>query len=431
MFVSASLVALGVPIGVLLSGSIMDRFGRRMTLIVVNIIGLIGWLLLSIHPAVFNMGKFFTGRFLTGVSTGLALVPAAVYASECLTTNYAELHTVLLTWSTVALSAGILFVYVMGALLPYYTVAEMAALISIFSFVMVAIFVPESPSWLVAQGRDGDAEWAQKELNIKTADKTDDPKEGTSSGTASSSPNQIESLTFKQLLEELKKPEAYKPLFIMIFFFFFQQFSGVYVLIAYMIDIIRRAGIIVLNPYFISVAGGTVIFLVSVCASFIYPKVGVRAIAAVSGLGTAFSMLFIGVFINIRQNWSLGSELYFLNYLPLVALVINVASSTIGFLILPYSMLGEVFPNHVKGFAAGIATAIGYIFSFIAIKTYPYVAFSLGSSGIFYFYGGMAVLGTLFVIFFLPETRGKTLDEILEKWIKKSDSSEEKQTEKV
>lgn len=396
----------------------MDKYGRKPCLIASNIIGLIGWLFLSIRSGPPSLTELCVGRFITGISAGMTSAPAAAYATECLSVENSELRTILITWSTVALSVGILFSYVMGSLLAYYKVASLAVLISISAFIMVAIFIPESPSWLMSKGCTGDAEWAQKQLKIRAPTKPSlETKAGTSTSETSSSHS---NLSFADSLREFKKPEAYKPLLIMIFFFFFQQFSGVYILIVYMVDITRIAGIVILNPYFITVVGGTLILVVSIGASFIYPKTSVRAIACISGFGMAGSMFFIAIYLTVRRSWLIGPQYSFMNFLPLLALLCNVVSSTIGFLILPWSMMSDVFPLQVKGLASGVTTALGYLFCFIAVKMFPSVHLALGNAGVFYFFGTMSLLATIFVFSFLPETRGKTLEEVLESWSKKT-----------
>lgn len=403
--------------GCLLINPLMERFGRKPSLITSNIIGLIGWLFLSIRAGSPSLAKLYVGRFITGISAGMTSAPAAAYATECLSVENPELRTILITWSTVALSVGILFSYVMGSLLAYYKVASLAVLISIFAFIMVAIFIPESPAWLMSKGRTGDAEWAQKQLKIRAPAK---PSEGAASAPSTSESSPTPTLSFIESIKEFKKPEAYKPLLIMVCFFFFQQFSGVYILIAYMVDVTRIAGIVLFNPYFITVVGGTLILIVSIGASFVYPKTSVRAIATISGFGMAGSMLFIAVYLTVRRSWLIGPNYSFLNFLPLLALLCNIVSSTIGFLILPWSMMSDVFPLQVKGLASGATTALGYIFSFIAIKMFPTVNMALGNPGTFYFFGIMSALGTIFIIYFLPETRGKTLEQVLESWSKKT-----------
>ncbi|RZF47822.1 hypothetical protein LSTR_LSTR015104 [Laodelphax striatellus] len=412
----ASVIALMIPIGYLLSKPVMDRFGRRVALHTISAVGLLGWLMLSFRPTDPTPLKLYLGRMLTGVSVGLAMLPAATYANESLKKDAVQ-QTSIVTWSTVALCFGILVTYICGAMIPYYQVAGVAAIISVFALLAVAIFVPESPAWLQTKGRQGDADWVQKQLGTSQPSSSTDPEQPTPSAPVEQQPAQPTS--FKEIIKEIEKPEVHKPLLIMSAFFFFQQFSGVFVFIAYMVDIVRSAGVIALNPYFVTVLSGVIIFGVSIAASFVYPKTGVRALATISGAGMCVTMLFIAVYLSLRPYFFTRAEYYYLRWIPLIAILLNITSSTVGFLILPWSMLGEVFPLNVKGTAGAIATTLGYIFCFIAIISFPHLWLSLGSDGVFYFYGFSALLGTIFVYKFLPETHGKTLEEVLEGFSKK------------
>jgi sugar phosphate permease len=75
-------------------------------------------------------------------------------------------------------------------------------------------------------------------------------------------------------------------------------------------------------------------------------------------------------------------------------------------------MIGELFPTRVRGLAGGITTCCAYLFSFAVLKTYPEMKDTLGRQGVFLFYGAAALLGTVFLWLCLPETQGKTLEEV-------------------
>jgi sugar phosphate permease len=82
-------------------------------------------------------------------------------------------------------------------------------------------------------------------------------------------------------------------------------------------------------------------------------------------------------------------------------------------------MIGEMFPATVRGLAAGTTTCCAYLFSFVLVKTYPQLKRAVGTQGVFCFYEGMALLGTLFVWFCLPETQGKILEEVEQLYARK------------
>lgn len=101
-------------------------------------------------------------------------------------------------------------------------------------------------------------------------------------------------------------------------------------------------------------------------------------------------------------------------WLPVSALVTFILASTLGFLTLPWAMIGEMFPARFRGAAGGFTTCSAYLYSFAVVKVYPSMAHALQRHGVFFFYGAMALLGTLFVALALPETQGRSLREVEE-----------------
>jgi len=102
-------------------------------------------------------------------------------------------------------------------------------------------------------------------------------------------------------------------------------------------------------------------------------------------------------------------------------------AGAIGFHTLPWAMLGEMYPPQVKGLAGGLTTCLAYLFSFAALKMYPFMLLLLGgdaanpntssSEGVFYFYGVVSLIATFFVTLFLTETHRKTLPQIEQEFV--------------
>lgn len=118
------------------------------------------------------------------------------------------------------------------------------------------------------------------------------------------------------------------------------------------------------------------------------------------------SMLILAVYA------SFGEHLPFASWVTTAFLLIYIITSTFGFLTIPFTMLPELFPQRVRGVTAGITVCFAYFMSFIVIKSYPSMLSWMGNGTIFLFYGIVSLFGTLFVHFLLPETKGKTLQEI-------------------
>jgi facilitated trehalose transporter len=123
-------------------------------------------------------------------------------------------------------------------------------------------------------------------------------------------------------------------------------------------------------------------------------------------LGMTISMLILSVYA------SYGEHLPFKNWVTTAFLLIYIITSTFGFLTIPFTMLPELFPVRVRGLTAGITVCFAYLMSFITIKLYPTMFLMMGNGCVFLFYGVVSLLGTLFVHQILPETKGKSLQEI-------------------
>jgi Sugar (and other) transporter len=118
------------------------------------------------------------------------------------------------------------------------------------------------------------------------------------------------------------------------------------------------------------------------------------------------SMFVLSMYATFGEHLPLGS------FMTTAFLLLYIITSTFGFLTIPFTMLPELFPQRVRGLTAGITVCIAYFMSFVVIKSYPSMLSWLGNGAIFLFYGIVSLLGTVFVHLALPETKGKTLQEI-------------------
>lgn len=332
-------------------------------------------------------------------------MPASVYLAEI---SSAKLRGVFTTWNAIFFSLGILLVYGFGMVLKedWATVAVVTATLPVMGLFAVWFFVPESPSWLISKNR---LEMARENLcriyGVKGH--TDEILEEIE--VLVSHKDKTKTVTFNnrkccaQVLE-LSKASCLKPFVIVLTYFFFQQFSGSFVVVFYAIDIVKEAGV-TMDPYFAIVMVALTRFLSSILVSFLSKMYGRRPLSIVSGAGMTLCMI------------TLALCLFFVNkiqWLPITLLIVYFFTSTLGFLTMPFAMAAECFPSKIRGTATGLITCIAYIFNFVTVKIYPDMVDVMGSGGVFCFYGGMALLGTVFIVAFLPETKGKTLQEIEE-----------------
>ncbi|XP_030747034.1 facilitated trehalose transporter Tret1-2 homolog [Sitophilus oryzae] len=220
------------------------------------------------------------------------------------------------------------------------------------------------------------------------------------------------------------KKSFFKPFFLVITYFFFQQFTGIFVIMFYAIDIVQGAKV-ELDAYITIVLIATVRLVAMLLLSYSSKYYGRRPLSIVSGTGMSVCMLTLGSYILCIKQGLISEELEKkLTLIPLSLLILYFFISTMGFYPIPFALSSEVYPGNIRGTAAGFGAGCNFLF-FITVKLYPTMMESTNAYGVFFFYGGMAVVGTIFVIIFLPETRGKTLEEIQEYFVKKESIKEE------
>lgn len=406
----ASVAALATPVGCLLSGWLLDRLGRRTALLWQNAPALLGWLLLALPLDGLGLGPVYGGRILTGLATGMGSVPGTVYVAEV---GLKQLRGMLVTWTSIAISLGIVIVYAVGALLPSWRlVAAVCAAFPVLTAALVFTVAVESPSWLLGRGRVAEARTAlaRSRLARRESDVDEElaamvrerPRPAARSAAASG---------LRGVLSDLSRPECWKPLLIMNAFFLFQQLSGVFVVIFYAVGMVVEAGV-AFDPYLMAVMIGAARLLVTLATGFLSNKVGRRPLAIVSGAGMSVCMISLATHLLLQSRGQLGLVPALGPWLPAAALVTFILASTLGFLTLPWAMIGEVFPARVRGAAGGFTTCSAYLYSFAMIKAHPGAVRVLERHGVFFFYGVMSLLGTVFVALALPETQGRSLQDV-------------------
>ncbi|XP_043262423.1 facilitated trehalose transporter Tret1-2 homolog [Colletes gigas] len=411
----ATVTALGIPFGCILSSYTMRR-GRRLSLLTTSIVSVVGWLVIYFSG---TYEQIIVGRIISGIATGSASVPATVYSAEVASPKW---RATMVTWTSVAIAVGVLIVYVFGYLFKdnWRLVALMCALFPLLSGTVTLAVVPETPIWLRDRGRLDEALESLK--RFRGIPKNTPP-----------SPELLQELRRRpqkkkqNLLKHLLKRNALVPFTIMLSYFFFQQFSGIFVVVYYAVDIIRSAGITI-DPYLGAVLIGFTRLVGSVLVACMSRKFGRRIPSIVSGLGMTIFMAILSVYLVMDDK---GYVIKDGGMIPVICVLMYIFTSTLGFLVVPFAMVGEVYPPKVKEVLTGLTTCVGYIFSSITVKTYPDMEATMGRHGVFIFFTALSLLGTLFVAFFLPETKGKTLIEIEEMFSKKKDAVDPQEKERM
>lgn len=217
---------------------------------------------------------------------------------------------------------------------------------------------------------------------------------------------------FLSKLRYIQRPVCWKPFLVLSGYFFFQQLSGSFVVIFYALTIVAQAGI-TMDAYLVIVLIAIARLISALLVTMASRKFGRRPLSLLSGAGMTISMILLAVYSQLLENGTVVDRSFW-SWVPLTLLLGYFFTSMLGFLSMPFAMVAEVYPTKVRGLLSGLTVCVGYVFNFAVIKTYPAMAAAMHNYVIFAFYGVVSLLGTVFVLFFLPETKGKTIEQIQE-----------------
>ncbi|KAI8429192.1 hypothetical protein MSG28_007729 [Choristoneura fumiferana] len=383
----ASLSSAGTPVGCLLSGYLMDAIGRRLTLMITEVPLIMGWLLISFAT---NINMIYIGRLLVGLGSGMVGAPARVYTCEV---SQPHLRGMLGALASVGVSTGVLIQYVVGSVTSWNVLAGVSAIIPIVSL-LGTILLPETPNYLFGQEKMAQAESSLVKLRGSTCNIDEEIQRMITF----KEKNHVEPLTsVKEYVKALLSPSALKPFAILAIYFFVYQWCGVNIITFYAVEASsqnKRAWAIV--PTRAQCGLGT-------------SHAPLNCFAAV---GCGSTMVVLSVYMYFVHQWEQTGEQPQHSWIPVVAIFVFTISCTLGFLIVPWVMIGEVYPSQVRGIVGGMTTMTAHLSVFSVVKTFPFLKDQLNYYGAFAVYGVMSIGSIAFFYVFLPETKGRTLQEI-------------------
>lgn len=421
-----SVHSIATPFGAILTGPLMDTFGRKTTLQMSIFPMVIGWLLMSLTPNAFFL---ILGRLLAGFAVGMGPAPSQVLIGEI---SEPKLRGFFGSTPSASYALGILIVYAMSSIWSWRTVAALGAILPVIAFVWLC-FLPESPTWYVNKNRieearesllwlrGGDSEKASHELQAllllaKTKCKNKQLE----------CPNSNVKGKLASLIDcwwnKLNRPEVKRPFSIIITFAMLQILSGSYIVIFYAVELISTAtgndekSIDIVK---IAVLTAFMRFLVSILVSVLLFFMGRRSLGICSGVGTALASMCIVSYLYCKkysvQLW--GCDIHVSDsgnstFTIACLILMYVAMNTLGIFSLPMMLMAETLPANVRGIVSGFIVMLVNVFIFATTKVYPYTKNIIGPIGIFSCFSGIALTVAVFIYLYLPETKDRSLTEI-------------------
>lgn len=202
----------------------------------------------------------------------------------------------------------------------------------------------------------------------------------------------------------------------------FQQLSGIDAIIFNTVSIFDEAGSSV-EDHLAAILVGVVQLVANIGALFVVDRAGRRPLLLISGALMTISMAALGAYFHLKTYYQVDT----LGALPLASLLVFMLGFSVGYCTLPYLLMGELLPELVRGPLSSVAGSVNLGIMFVVIKSYHDIKTVLGDDITYWIYGSLCLLSCFFVAFLVPETRGKSLDEIEEYYENKNIKRRDKQ----
>jgi sugar porter (SP) family MFS transporter len=400
---AVAIVFVGSIVGALCGGWLSDVLGRKRVLVLTGISFLASALVTGFAE---TLVQFNVGRFVGGVGIGVSLPIVGVYLAEIAP---AQTRGRIVSLNQLVITFGILISYVAGwagtglgddawqTHSSWRWAFGSQALPSIL-FIGALLMIPESPRWLIQQSRIREA--------IEIMARVNGP-EGVDREVAEIQRVLAEESTS---IRQLFRPDLRRPLLIGIMLSLFDQITGINIVIYYIQKILLELGFTEEQARQGMLLLGLNNFVTTILALALVDKVGRKPLLIFCPLGMGASMFLVAV--QFHSGW-----------LPPIAVLIAIMAYCFCYALGPgpvaLLLLSEIFPTHVRGQATGVSTIFLWVSCYIISEQFPsWLEWS--EAGTFITLAGMCLLYSLYSWFVVPETRGKTLEQVEEHWISRA-----------
>ncbi|MCO7220149.1 sugar porter family MFS transporter [Klenkia sp. PcliD-1-E] len=387
-----SILLVGAAVGALVAGRVADTLGRRRAIIATSLVFVVGLLLSIVAPAFWVL---LVSRFLIGVGVGSASFVVPVYIGEIAPP---ERRGALVSLNQLSVTIGIL----VSQLVAYFLAGSGDWRISVGLALLPAVVLglgmirePESPAWLVRQGRDDEAREVLRTLRDSEdviSEEIDDIR-----GTATEEE--------KGAKRSLLAPKLRPALLLGVTLAIVQQITGVNTVIYFAPTVLENAGLGSQAALLALLVVGLTNVVMTIVAIKVIDRVGRRALLiwGMSGMVLGLAGLAIAFLFDIAGAGAIVTT---------VVLAFYVGSFAVSLGPVVWLLISEIFPLAVRGRASSVATMANWVANFVVAVSYLSIIAAIGETATFGLYAVITVLSLVYVVKAVPETKNRSLADI-------------------
>jgi sugar porter (SP) family MFS transporter len=394
-----SAVLAGATVAAGFGGWLADRLGRRLVMLALAVLFVAGAL---ISAAADTVAVLMAGRVLIGLCIGVVSFVAPLYIAEVAPPDR---RGALVSLNQLAITVGILVSYLVdSAFADSGAWRWMLGLGAVPGIVLAGgmLVLPETPRWLIKQAREGEARRVL--LRTRSPDQVD---------------REIQEIKADLLLEHqalgwkaFLVPAMRRPLTIGVGLAILQQITGINTVIYYAPTIFQSAGFETAKASILATAGvGLVNVLMTIVALRIIDRAGRRALLLTGTVGMAVSLAVFAA------GYAFGGALPGFRWIAIASLMAYVGFFAIGLGPIFWLLISEIFPLGIRGRAMGVSTIANWGFNLLVALTFLQLLQSAGPATTFLIYAALSVFGWFFAFRLVPETKGRTLEQIERFWV--------------
>ena len=393
-----SVALLGAMLGAASGGGLVDRIGRRASLVLSGVVAVAGALCTALAPA---EAWLFVGRLVVGAAFGLASFTGPLYIAEIAPHDR---RGQLISVFTLGLMLGILASFLVDFALAGSGQWRLMSAIGALPGVLLCVgmlYLPESPRWLMRRGAEAEARAVL--ARVRGTALVDQELGAIRQSLVGQSGD----------LRQLWGPLLRAALIVGIGLAVIRQATGVAIGTFYAPTIFAAAGVASAAASILAaVAVGATFVLMTLVALVLVDRLGRRPLMLTGLAGMALSLGVLGLVFDLSH----GSATLTFDIMAVASLMCFVATWTTGPGTVSQLVIAELYPSSVRGLAMGVATAFLWGAYLLSASTFLTLTAALGNAATFWFFGLTAILAWAFVYHYMPETKGKSLEEIEAHW---------------